>query len=126
VIFDATDDLVSENERQLRIRKLAVDNMKIGPANTARADANKELPPARLWFWNIAQNERRVRFLQNHRAHGDANRRLARAGGDRRIIGLLPATEVVLVIMRAPKEGNFIQHVFLEPFEPKINHRRHK
>src|SRR2546428_2395182 len=33
--FDASDDLVTENQRQLRIGQFAVDNVKIGAADRA-------------------------------------------------------------------------------------------
>ena len=68
-----TDNLVTEDHRQLWIRQLAIDNVKIGAANCADTDANEKLSPADFWFRNIAQDERRSDFLENHRAHRDVS-----------------------------------------------------
>src|ERR1043166_1356683 len=49
-----------------------------------------------------------------------------RRSGARRL-GLTDlARGLVLVIMGAAQEGDFVEHVLLEPFEPEINHRRHE
>ena len=39
--LDMPDDLVSENQRQFRIRQFAIDDVEIGPTNRASAHANK-------------------------------------------------------------------------------------
>src|SRR5205823_2433477 len=70
-LFDAADDLVAENQREFGIRQFAIDDVKIGPANAARANANKKLSPARFRFRNVAQCERRSDFLEHHRTHAD-------------------------------------------------------
>src|SRR5204862_7737925 len=58
-LFDTPDDLVTKNQRQLWIRQLAINDVKIGSANSARADANEQLPPSRFWLRNLTQLERR-------------------------------------------------------------------
>jgi hypothetical protein len=40
-LLDASDDLVSGNKRQLRIRQFAIDNVKVGPANSACRNAHE-------------------------------------------------------------------------------------
>ena len=42
------------------------------------------------------------------------------------IFPILTAAEIALVIMSAPQERNFIEHMFLEPFEPEIDHGSHE
>src|ERR1051325_5197527 len=53
--FHPADNLVSQDERQLRVRQLAIDHVKVRTADGARADAHQQLSPARLWLWRIAQ-----------------------------------------------------------------------
>ena len=48
--FDVSDDFVSWNQRQLRIRQLTVDNVQIGAANRARRHAHEHF--ARAWMRN--------------------------------------------------------------------------
>ena len=48
--FDVSDNFVSWNQRQLRIRQLTVDNVQIGAANRARRHAHEHF--ARAWMRN--------------------------------------------------------------------------
>src|SRR5262249_56157263 len=50
---NASDDLVAGNERQLRMRQLAVDHVKIGAADTAGVDLEKKV-------FALGQRERTV------------------------------------------------------------------
>src|SRR4029453_16146198 len=67
--FDLSDNLVTENQRQLRIGQFAIDHVKVGAANRAGPDTNEQLSPARLRLWHIAQLQRVFRFIENHGAH---------------------------------------------------------
>ena len=44
---DVADDLVAGNDRQLRLRQLAVDDVQVGAADGARGDLDQHLPGAR-------------------------------------------------------------------------------
>src|SRR5690349_24580062 len=46
-LFHTPDNLMSQDERQLRIQQFAIDYMKISAANSARIDAHEQLSPAR-------------------------------------------------------------------------------
>src|ERR1700730_17640886 len=70
-LLDAPDNLMSQNQRQLRVGQLAINNVQIGPANGAGVNPDKQLACLPLWFRHIVQHERFSRFLQNHRAHVD-------------------------------------------------------
>src|SRR3982074_2211310 len=74
-LCDATDNLVPEDQRQFRIRQFAIDDMQIGAANRAGGNAHKQLASRRLGLWNIAQSQRNLRPIQNHRAHVDLTSR---------------------------------------------------
>src|SRR5438067_13620777 len=56
--FHSSDNLVTENQRQLRIGQFAVDHMKVSAANRAGASAHEQLSPARLRLWHIPQLQR--------------------------------------------------------------------
>jgi hypothetical protein len=43
--FDSSDNLVTENQRQLSDRQFAVDHVKVGAANRAGADPHEQLVP---------------------------------------------------------------------------------
>ena len=65
---NSADDLVSRNNRLLRVYQMPADNMQILAANTAGGDYNQNF--TRLWF--RAQTRRKpqqsaARPLQNHR-----------------------------------------------------------
>src|SRR5581483_10197729 len=72
-LLDAPHNLVTENQRQLRIWQLAIDNVKIGPTNAARCHANEQFSPARLRIGNVAQSEGCARSLEDHRPHSDVS-----------------------------------------------------
>src|ERR1700730_5923772 len=57
-LLDAPDNLMSQNQRQLRVGQFAIDNMKIGPANGAGVNPDKQLACLRLWFWHVTGYER--------------------------------------------------------------------
>ena len=54
------------------------------------------------------------------------SRLLAYAGRNWPELGFLFWSGTVLMKVRAAQKWNFIEHLFLEPFEPEINHRRHE
>src|SRR5258705_9045750 len=68
--FDSSDNLVTENQRQLRIGQFAIDHMKVSAANRAGTDAHEQLSPARLRLWHITQLQGSLRFVENHGTHG--------------------------------------------------------
>jgi hypothetical protein len=53
--FDMSDNLVTENQRQFRIRQFAVNYVEVSATNTAGADSHEQLSPARLRLWQIAE-----------------------------------------------------------------------
>ena len=67
---DLTDDLMAEDERELRAREVAVDDVEIRPADTARADAKQQLTGLRDGFGQLRRAERRTRCIEHQRAHG--------------------------------------------------------
>src|SRR5262245_4225672 len=67
--FDSSDNLVTENQRKLRIGQFTIDHVKIGAANRTGPDPHEQLSPARLGLRHIAQLQRPFRFVQNHRMH---------------------------------------------------------
>src|SRR5205814_1974622 len=73
------DDLVPDDERELRVRKLAVDDVQVGPADPAGADANKELAGRGLRPGELAGDEPRTRRLEDHRPHQSRVSQLALA-----------------------------------------------
>src|SRR6185369_13800352 len=64
--FDSSDNLVTENQRQLRIGQFAIDHVEVSAANGAGADPHEQLSPARLRPWHIAQLQGLFRFVENH------------------------------------------------------------
>ena len=67
---DTADNFVSRDDRQLRVRQVAVDHMQIGAAHPASGDLDQDFAAGRLRDRPLAQNQRCVRPIQNHRAHG--------------------------------------------------------
>jgi hypothetical protein len=57
---DRADDLVSEDERQLRVGGLAVPDVQVGPADPARMDAEAQLPRPDLGMREPPRLERRA------------------------------------------------------------------
>src|SRR5882724_369815 len=56
--FDSSDNLMTENQRQFRIRQFPIDHVKVSAANRAGTDADEQLSPARLRLRHIAQLQR--------------------------------------------------------------------
>jgi len=71
-LLDDADDLVTWDHRNLRIAQLAVDQVKVGPADTAPLHAQENLRFARLRDRKIHLLERLVRRRHHHRPHARA------------------------------------------------------
>src|SRR5690606_11895164 len=69
---DIADDLVTRDDRQLGIGKIAVYDMQIGAADTAGRDAYQHLTWARLRDRHVEKLQLRSRLLEDHRAHRSA------------------------------------------------------
>ena len=67
---DASDDLVTEDDRKLRIREISVGDVEVRSADTARGDPDAKLARARLRIGELDRLERRARLLECHRQHG--------------------------------------------------------
>ena len=63
------DDLVPEDERELRLRELAVENVEVGPADRAGRDAEEHLAGTRDRVGNVRGPERTARNVEKHRLH---------------------------------------------------------
>ena len=63
------DDLMPEDERQLRPRQLAVDDVKIGTADAAGQDVEPNGARAGLRTHEIALDERLTHSCEDHRSH---------------------------------------------------------
>jgi hypothetical protein len=61
---------VSEHQGQLRMRKLAVDDVEIGAADTARLDLKTQLPRPGLGLRHVGFAKRFSGRMQNLCAHG--------------------------------------------------------
>jgi hypothetical protein len=66
---DPPDDLVPEDERQLRTRQLAVEDVQVGAADATGADLDQEIVRARRRPLQFAQLQRLSRTIEHHRAH---------------------------------------------------------
>src|SRR5436305_9410143 len=126
-LFDPSDDLMSENQRQFRVGQLTIDDVKIGPANCACRNTHEQLSPARLWFWHIAQLQWPRWLVENHRAHELRQRysvkQLNSASTGARWLGsqLSSPSFVLVMIVGAAEKRYLVEHVLLEPFKPEIN-----
>ena len=69
--FDATDNFVSENQRQFWLRQFAINDVQIRPANRAGGDADENLIRRRLRCSDLSRYERLADFFEQHRAHYD-------------------------------------------------------
>jgi hypothetical protein len=58
---DAADDFMARNNRIFDAGKLRVDDMKVGPANPARAHLDANLPVAGVRFCPLLHLKRRPR-----------------------------------------------------------------
>ena len=63
------DDLVAEDERQLRVGELAVSDVQIGAANAAGVHAQAHLSGAELGPRQVSSAQRRARRIEHHRPH---------------------------------------------------------
>jgi hypothetical protein len=68
-VDDSPDDLVAGHDRQLRVGKLTVDEVEIGAANRARADADQQLSGPRARDDEVGGLQGGPRSAQNHRVH---------------------------------------------------------
>ena len=66
---DASDDLVTDDERELRVRQLAVDDVQVRAADAAREDLDEHLSRAGLGIGKIGRAERPPGFVQHHCPH---------------------------------------------------------
>jgi hypothetical protein len=57
------------NERELRMLQLAVEDVEVGAADTARRDAQEHLTRLRLGLGHLLQPERLASRMEHHRAH---------------------------------------------------------
>src|SRR5262249_10972896 len=64
-----THDLVADDQRQLRMRQLAVGHVKGGAADAAGADAQQHLTLPRFRLRNVRRPERRSRPVEHHCPH---------------------------------------------------------
>ena len=67
---DLGHDHVPEHEGELRLRQLPVDNVEIGPADSAGTDPQVQLAVAGLRLRYFGGSQRLARSIQEHRAHG--------------------------------------------------------
>ncbi len=86
--LDPADDLVTRDDRQLRIGQLAVDDVQVGAADAAGLDAQPDLPGAGIRIGPILEREPLAGPPQHHRAHAA---RLTRNGAGRNRFGGSPA-----------------------------------
>jgi hypothetical protein len=63
--------LMPGDERQFRIRQLAIDNVKVGAANGTSGNTNEQLSLARPWCRHFPELKRLSWFVENHRTHVD-------------------------------------------------------
>jgi hypothetical protein len=66
------DDLVSEDERQLRVLELAVEDVEVGTTGAARAHSKENLPGSGLRVRDVSEHERRAWGLEDHGSHDTA------------------------------------------------------
>ena len=67
--IDATDDLVSGNDRQRARPQFAVEHMQVGAANTASRNLDANFSRTRFGVGKFRPCECSFVFLQNHRVH---------------------------------------------------------
>ncbi len=67
--IDAADDFVAGNNRTFDAGKLRVDDVKVGPANPARAYLDANFSVAGVRVCPLLHLERRPRGRQHHRTH---------------------------------------------------------
>jgi len=67
--FNVTDNLMPGNNRHRWVGKFAVNDVKIGPTNSARGHANQNLPLSKLRIRPISENQGLPWTLEDHRFH---------------------------------------------------------
>ena len=78
--IDTADDLVSGNERQLRVVKIAVDNMKVGAAHRAGFDRDAHFARAGFAVRTFAHDKGLAHLFKHHRSHRPGFLRFIRNG----------------------------------------------
>ena len=68
-VLRAADDLVTDDERELRLRQLAVDDVEVGAADRARGDPQPNLARLRLGDGQLLEPQRLAGRVKHHRAH---------------------------------------------------------
>jgi hypothetical protein len=63
------DDLVTDDQRQLRIGKLAVDDVQVRTADRTGVNLQEQLALARLRYRHIGEHERLALAVENHYVH---------------------------------------------------------
>jgi GNAT superfamily N-acetyltransferase len=76
---------VAEHERQLRARELAVDDVQVGPADAARADAQQHLPCSGRRLGELLAPERRPCHVEHQCPHDVKLQAIPGAIGIRRL-----------------------------------------
>jgi hypothetical protein len=66
---DPADDFMARNKRKLRAQQFAVDDVKVGAAHAAGADANPDLTVGRAGIRPLDKLERLTSTFQHHCAH---------------------------------------------------------
>jgi len=67
---DAANNFMPGNERQFWFRQFAIDDMEIGPANSAGGNTHQHLSDVLLLrLGNITQLQQLVGRIQHHRSH---------------------------------------------------------
>ncbi len=83
--IDAADNLVTRDDRQRRLRQLAVHHVQVGATDAASQYLDPQLPWPRLRLGQFAQLQRLANLFQQHGAHRRLSFRLCSA--ERRPIG---------------------------------------
>ena len=70
--IDNADDLVSRNDGQFWIRKIAVDDVKVGSADSASLDANPNMSCLRDRIGPLFERQRLADGSEDHGFHGQS------------------------------------------------------
>src|SRR6185503_9667675 len=76
-LVDGSDNLMSENERQLRTSELTIVNVEVGPAHAAREHLDPHLVRKDVWPRKLLEAELRPGLLENHSPHRLSHRGLS-------------------------------------------------
>jgi hypothetical protein len=66
---DGADDLVPQDQRQLRLGQLAVHDVQVGAADAAGSDLDQDLARARLGVRDVRRAQRLTGAVEHHRSH---------------------------------------------------------